>query len=58
MGGVEARQKPASSSSSRRQSVHQGGGGDEEGQMSVVDVLKAYERAAEGVKSAREVLVS
>lgn len=31
---------------------------DEDREISVVDVLRAYERAAEGVKTAREVMVS
>ncbi|KAI5810044.1 hypothetical protein DFH27DRAFT_521663 [Peziza echinospora] len=53
MGGVEARQKPVASPISRRHSLRHE---EEEGKTSVVDVLRSYERAVEGVKSAQEVL--
>lgn len=40
---------------SRRQSLRIE---DEDREISVVDVLRAYDKAAEGVKTAREVMVS
>ena len=40
---------------SRRQSLRVE---DEDREISVVDVLRAYDKAAEGVKTAREVMVS
>lgn len=61
LGGAGARQNSISTGSgqsSRRQSVHLQGveGEGAERELSVVDVLKAYEQAADGVKAAREVM--
>ncbi|KAF8428317.1 hypothetical protein EV426DRAFT_705236 [Tirmania nivea] len=61
LGGTGVRQNSISTSSgqsSRRQSVHLQGveGEGVERELSVVDVLKAYEQAADGVKAAREVM--
>ncbi|KAF8416322.1 hypothetical protein BGX38DRAFT_1244446 [Terfezia claveryi] len=61
LGGAGARQNSVSTGSgqsSRRQSVHlQGVEGEvSERELSVVDALKAYEQAADGVKAAREVM--